>query len=229
MNDIYTAEEMVSFLTDANVKDKKSNVYKLFKAFENTLREIYSTCNTILRYRCLNEATGTSLDLIGSNYNVSRVHLSDDMYRSYIKAAIARTGCDGTYNGVLKMLAYILNADVKDISFLENYETSESATVTIDKVPTKELTAIGMSIEQYSEIVQSILPVGINLMQREYEGSFAFATGEEVETDENTGFADNEQTTGGTLTNIIHEQEGYYGIRKDSSRLARDWFGYSGK
>lgn len=202
--DIYTAENMVSMLTDANAKDKDSNVYKLFKTFETTLRDIYTTSLVITQFRGVDEAKGDTLDLIGANYNICRGAMYDDMYRTYIKAAIAKAWCDGTYNNVLKMLAFIFNASVDNISLIEDYvNATGSATVTVGKVPTKELNSIGMSIQQYSDIVQSLLPVGVGLTEREYEGSFAFATGDEVETDVDTGFADDEQTTGGTLTGVI--------------------------
>lgn len=208
--DIYNASEMISMLTDANNKRTSGNIYKLFKAIEKPLRDIYITTNIITQFRGIDEATGATLDLIGMNYNVSRAGMYDDMYRSYIKGAVARIWCDGTYNSVLKMLALTLNTDVKNISLIEDYvNSSGSATVTIDEVPKKELNAIGMTIEQYSSIVQSILPTGISLTLRSYEGSFSFANENpegdtyNPEMDANTGFANDEQTTGGTLAGVI--------------------------
>lgn len=163
---IYNADEMVSMLTDGNAKDSKSNIYKLFKTFEKALTDVYTTAKEITEFRCVNIAKGPTLDLLGSNYNVSRAGMHDDIYRIYIKTEIAKGSCNGTYNSVIEMIAYVFNTDVKNVSFVE----SEAGTVTIEKAPIEELNAVGMSIEQYNAIVQSILPTGISLIVREFEG-----------------------------------------------------------
>lgn len=211
MSDIYTAKQMVSMLPDAYVKDKKSNNYKLFEVFASEFEKLYQTQLKIRQFRSVDEANGATLDLIGANYNVSRGTMNDELYKPMIKGAIARTWCDGTFNSVLELLALTLNTDVKNVALIEDYETEGGSTamVSISTTPTDALNAVGMTIEEYGKIVQNILPIGIGLTLTAYEGTFSYATKNYTsgtympELSETEGFADDEQTTGGTLSGVI--------------------------
>ena len=211
MGDIYTAKQMVSMLTDAYVKDKKSNNYKLFEVFASEFEKLYQPQLKIRKFRSVDEADGATLDLIGANYNVSRGRMNDELYRPMIKAAIARTWCDGTFNSVLELLALTLNTDVSTISLIEDYELDENSAgmITISSTPKDALNAVGMTALEYAQIVQNILPIGIGITLTAFEGTFSYATNDyesgeyapELNPDE--GFADEAQTTGGTLSGVI--------------------------
>lgn len=211
MSDIYTAKQMVSMLPDAYVKDNKSNNYKLFDVFASEFEKLYQTQLKIRQFRSVDEANGATLDLIGANFNVPRGKMNDELYKPMIKGAIARTWCDGTFNSVLELLALTLNTDVKNVALTEDYETEGGSTamVSISTTPTDALNAVGMTIEEYGKIVQNILPIGIGLTLTAYEGTFSYASKNYVsgdyspELDANAGFADDEQTTGGTLSGVI--------------------------
>lgn len=205
MSNIYNADTMIAMFTDANAKGKDSNIYKLCSIYTKQLENIYLTTNQIKDFRSVDYAKGTSLDLIGSNFNVPRCNMYDDKYRIHIKFAIARGYVKDDYNSVVKMIAFIFNADVRDISFVEDYVNGGSASVTIDKVPAKQLNGVGMSIGEYHKLVQSILPLGVGLTEREYEGSFSFSSTNEVEISDTQGFADDEQLLGGTLSEVIQD------------------------
>lgn len=201
---------MVSMLPDAYVKDNKSNNYKLFEVFASEFEKLYQTQLKVRQFRSVDEANGQTLDLIGANYNVSRGNMNDELYRPMIKAAIARTWCDGTFNSVLELLALTLNTDVKNIALTEDYETGgSSGMITIASTPKDALNAVGMTVQEYGQIVQSILPVGVGVNLVAFEGTFSYATnnyesGEYTpELNANEGFADDEQTTGGTLSGVI--------------------------
>lgn len=210
-NDIYTAKQMVSMLTDAYIKNMYSNNYKLFDVFACEFQKIYQTQLKVKQFRSVDEANGKTLDLIGSNYNVSRGKMNDELYRPMVKSAIARMWCDGTFNGVLELLALTLNTDVKNIVLEEDYERAGGSTamVTISTVPTDALNAVGMTVQEYGQIVQNILPIGIGMTLTAYEGTFSYATNNytsgtytpELSTTE--GFANDKQTTGGTLSGVI--------------------------
>ena len=211
MIDIYTAKQMVSMLPDAYLKDEDSNNYRLFEVFASELKKLYQTQLKIRQFRSVDEANGVTLDLIGSNYNVSRGTMNDELYKPYIKGAIARTWCDGTFNSVLELLALTLNTDVANVGLTEDYETEggSSGMVTVSRTPTNALNAVGMTVNEYSQIVQNILPIGIGLTLTAYEGTFSYAntnyeSGEySPELNENEGFADDEQSFGGTLSGVI--------------------------
>lgn len=210
MNDIYTAKHMVSLLTDAYKKNSKSNNYRLFEVFASEFEKLYQTQVKVRQFRGVDEANGKTLDLIGSNYNVSRGNMNDELYRPMIKAAIARTWCNGTFNSVLELLALTLNTDVKNVALTEDYETGgSSGMLTIASTPKDALNAVGMTVQEYGQIVQSILPVGVGVNLVAFDGTFSYATkdyegGEyKPELNANEGFADEGQTVGGTLSGVI--------------------------
>ena len=210
MGDIYTAKYMVSMLPDAYAKDEKSNNYKLFEVFASEFEKLYQTQLKIRQFRSVDEADGATLDLIGGNYNVSRGRMNDELYKPMIKAAIARTWCDGTFNSVLELLALTLNTDVTKISLTEDYEIGgSSGMITIASTPKDALNKVGMTVHEYAQIVQNILPVGVGVNLTAFEGTFSYAAtnyeggdyAPELNPDE--GFADDAQTTGGTLSGVI--------------------------
>lgn len=210
MNDIYTAKQMIAMLPDAYVKDKKSNNYKLFDVFASEFEKLYQTQLKVRQFRSVDEANGQTLDLIGANYNVSRGTMNDELYKPMIKAAIARTWCDGTFNSVLELLALTLNTDVKNVALTEDYETGgSSGMITIASTPKDALNAVGMTVQEYAQIVQSILPVGVGVNLVAFEGTFSYATNNYTsgtytpELSATEGFADDAQTTGGTLSGVI--------------------------
>lgn len=210
MSDIYTAKQMVSLLTDAYKKNSKSNNYRLFEVFASEFEKLYQTQLKVRQFRSVDEATGKTLDLIGSNYNVARGNMNDELYRPMIKAAIARTWCNGTFNSVLELLALTLNTDVKNVALTEDYETGgSSGMLTIASTPKDALNAVGMTVQEYGQIVQSILPVGVGVNLVAYEGTFSYATKDyeggtyTPELNVNEGFADEGQTVGGTLSGVI--------------------------
>lgn len=209
-DNIYTAKQMVSMLTDAYVKDVKSNNYKLFEVFASEFEKLYQTQLKVRKFRSVDEANGATLDLIGANYKVARGRMNDELYRPMIKAAIARTWCDGTFNSVLELLALTLNTDVAKVSLTEDYESGGgSGMITIASTPKDALNKVGMTAQEYAQIVQNILPVGVGVNLIAFEGTFSYATnnyegGEyAVELNPDEGFADDEQTTGGTLSGVI--------------------------
>lgn len=214
INDIYTAKQMVSMLTDAYVKDNKSNNYKLFEVFASEFQKLYQTQLKVRQFRSVDEATGKTLDLIGANYNVSRGTMNDELYRPMVKGAIARMWCDGTFNSVLELLALTLNTDIKNVALTEDYEKAGGSTamVTIATTPTDALNAVGMTVQEYGQIVQNILPIGIGLTLTAFEGTFSYATKNYTsgtytpELSATEGFANDAQTTGGTLSGVITKE-----------------------
>lgn len=214
MNDIYTAKQMVSMLTDAYLKDKKSNNYKLFEVFASEFQKLFQTQLKVRQFRSVDEANGKTLDLIGANYNVVRGTMNDELFKSFIKGAIARMWCDGTFNSILELLALTLNTDVKNVALTEDYEKAGGSTamVAIATTPTDALNSVGMTIEEYGQIVQNILPIGIGLTLTAFEGTFSYASKNYTsgtympELSETEGFADDNQTTGGTLSGVITKE-----------------------
>lgn len=84
--------------------------------------------------------------------------------------------------------------------------------VTIANTPMDALNAVGMTANEYGQIVQNILPIGVGLTLTAFEGTFSYATNNYTsgtytpELSETEGFADDAQTTGGTLSGVITKE-----------------------
>ncbi len=195
----YTADDMTFLLTDAYYKSKDGNIYKLFQVVEEQFQDISKAQDTIRLYRSIDEAKGETLDYIGSNYNQERGQATDEIYRAMIKAKISRMWCSGDYNSIISALATTLQSDVSEFEFIDDSEEGTNGVVSIVGVPIERLNELGMSIGQFTSIVKSLMPVGVRVESVSYEGTFSFASGEEIEIDNNAGFADDEQTVGGYL------------------------------
>lgn len=196
------SDEMIKMLPDAYRKDKNSNNYKLFKMLDSNIEEISFTQEKIREYHCLDLAQGKALDLFGENLGLERKGLSDDVYRVLLKAKVLRNQGTGSLNNTTELIAYALNTDISNIKLSEDFETGgKRGYVTINNIPLTTLNNIGMSITEYEEMMKSIIPIGIGLSVTNLEGTFSFAIGDGtvLEEDENTGFADDNQTKGGTL------------------------------
>ena len=203
----YTADDMTFLLTDAYYKAKDGNIYKLFQVVEEQFQDISKAQDTIRLYRSIDEAKGETLDYIGSNYNQERGQATDEIYRTMIKAKISRMWCSGDYNSIISALAMTLQSDVSEFEFIDDSEEGTNGVVSIVGIPVEKLNALGMSIGQFTSIVKSLMPVGVRVESVSYEGTFSFASGEEIEIDNNAGFADDEQTVGGYLGALVSGNE----------------------
>lgn len=195
----YTADDMIYLFTDATYKGKDGNIYKLFQVIEEQLKELSETQQKIRLYRSIDEAKGKTLDLIGSNYSQDRGQATDEIYRTMIKAKISRMWSSGDFNSIINALATTLQADPTEFEFTEECEDGgEVGVVSIVGVPIEALNKIGMTISQFKSIVKSLLPAGVRVESVSYEGTFALADTEPIVDDEK-GFANDDQTTGGYL------------------------------
>lgn len=196
------SEELVKMLPDAYKKDNNSNNLKMFKLLDDHIEEIILTQNRIREYHSLELAKGKALDMFGENLGVERKGLSDEVYKVILKAKTIKNQGTGSFNNTTELIAYALNTDIKNIRLSEDYETGgRSGYITINNLPLTILNNIGMSIQEYEDMLKGVIPIGLGLSVTNLEGTFAFAFGDGtvMETDSNTGFANDEQTIGGTL------------------------------
>lgn len=196
------SKEMVKMLPDAYKKTGDSNNYKMFKLFDDQMDEISLTQEKIREYHSIDLSQGKTLDLFGENLGLSRNGLTDDVYRVLLKAKALRNQGTGSFNNTTELIAYALNTDVSNIKINEDFETGgRSGYITINNLPLTILNNIGMSIEEYEAMLKDIIPIGLGISVTNLEGtfSFAFGDGSVAEIDEDTGFANDEQTIGGTL------------------------------
>ena len=196
----------VKELSDAWNKAQDSNNAKMLglnEASVNRLLEVFKQINDCLD---IYKATGKTLDYYGAAVGQPRGNLADDKYRLLIitRIAVNVSGCD--YQTVIDNIKRLLNCEYSDFELTELYDEEEPkpATVSITKMPYTILDKAGFSSEEIYQVIKLLLPIGVGLEFRALEGTFEFCSIEDYElVTPEKGFADEEQTFGGTWGMVI--------------------------
>jgi len=98
-------EQLIEKLTDVYKKTANNNIGKIIKLLSDELDAIQQSLDTIELWRGIDNAEGTTLDLIGENIGQQRLGLSDAAFRLRIKTKIKANTSRGdieTLNEVLR-------------------------------------------------------------------------------------------------------------------------------
>ena len=189
--------EMLKRLTDAYRKEANGNIGKLFKIIGAELDAIEQTTQAIKTVRDVDSATDYSLDRIGNNVQQLRGQTTDYIYRILIKSKIQRNLSDGGIETLIGIISYLLDIPKTEVEIIETWST-ESASFQLN-VPADAVNSIGLTLSQMGQIVDIVSAAGVKAASL-FEGTFALSSlPDTLETDVNTGFANDAQTTGGTL------------------------------
>lgn len=111
MADIVTTDQLLAEIADYWNKRPDSNLYKLVDIYNSGFNSIANDLQTVDDWRAVNQAEGTTLDLIGEDEQAYRVTQDDDDYRFWIwiKFLIARA--QGTYPSLVKIDQNSLGTD----------------------------------------------------------------------------------------------------------------------
>lgn len=190
-------ERFVIRLTDAYNKQKGGNVLKMAELTTHFKQVELDAAERIFNWRDIDNAEGKVLDAIGRNYAQVRGGLGDEMYRIIIKAKIMRMRSNGTIDNILDLIAFILQIPYEEIDIKELYnETGEPAAAHVD-IPAAAISKTGLTVRQFGTLIDMSAGAGVRITSM-FEGTFAFSSGSVSEYSDE-GFADLEQTTGGTL------------------------------
>ncbi|MCY8114825.1 hypothetical protein MOC36_19575, partial [Bacillus spizizenii] len=74
-------KDLIGKLTDAFLKDEKSNIGKLFLIVDEQLTALKSALITAENWRDIDAAKGKALDLLGDNVSQDRGRATDEIYR----------------------------------------------------------------------------------------------------------------------------------------------------
>ena len=196
----------VKELSDAWKKTQDSNNAKMLGLNETSVNKLLEVFKQVDDCLDIHKATGKTLDYYGAAVGQPRGNLADDKYRLLIitRIAVNVSGCD--YQTVIDNIKRLLNCEYSDFELTELYdeEDPKPATVSITKMPYTILDKAGFSSEEIYQVIKLLLPIGVGLEFRALEGTFEFCSIEdyELETPEK-GFADEEQTLGGTWGMLI--------------------------
>ena len=111
MPDIVTTDQLLAEIADYWNKSPDSNLYKLVDIYNSGFNSIANDLQTVDDWRAVNQAEGSTLDLIGEDEQAYRVTQDDNDYRFWIwiKFLIARA--QGTYPSVIKINQSSLGTD----------------------------------------------------------------------------------------------------------------------
>lgn len=203
-------QAMFRRLTDAYTKNENSNIGKVLLLLSEQIDDLNDSFVAIENYRDLNQASGTTLDLIGKAIGQPRGKATDEVYRILLRARIARNASDGTTDKIINALALALNTDPSDIriSELTDGGVYEPATVGLVNLPLDALLGAGMTTTQFGILMQRVVAAGVRVASVDLTGSFQLS--ESVDSsviDNDKGLANLDQTTGGTLSGSFSPED----------------------
>jgi hypothetical protein len=196
-----TVQDMLRRLTDVFRKDPDSNIGKLMSIMAEQLQKLEQTVQRVEEWRDIEMAQGTTLDRIGENVAQHRGAATDEIYRILIKSKIARNLSKGDINTIISVLSTALNTDPSEIKIEELYSdpvAPEPAAISLIQLPIERINAVGMDPVQFAQIVQRTVAAGVRVGVIELTGTFEFGSVGDPP-DPTAGFADVDQTTGGTI------------------------------
>ncbi|KIL34033.1 hypothetical protein [Bacillus subtilis] len=203
-------KDLIGKLTDAFLKDEKSNIGKLFLIVDEQLTALKSALTTAENWRNIDVAKGKALDLLGDNVSQDRGRATDEIYRVLIRGKVARNVSDGTTNRIIEALAKTLNCKPSEIHIVSSKENNEDepAAIIVKKAPIEALSKVGMSATQFSNIVQKTVAAGVRVAYVDLNGTFRFSSSaNSIETSQ-YGFS-TDGTDGGTLGGIFQPEDDY--------------------
>lgn len=186
-------DNLVSNLPDTFRQDENSNNYKLFAIEQSIYKKIYDMLQSVFNILDIDNATGETLDMYGKRLNLKRGNLNDLQYLIQLKAKIAQSLCDGSHDGIVKALAYVLSSTADKMKLVEG---DKKNTIKIKDIPLTLLFEAKFTSDQITAMVENLLPVGVHISQAEFSGTFEFAATEN-EQDNTKGFADADGSIGG--------------------------------
>lgn len=175
-------------LPDSFVKDKDSNNYKILENERYVVEEHLNDLYGIYEILNIDNAYGKTLDIYGERVGQPRGLATDSQYILMIKAKIMRSLGNGTYPSVLKSLCMTFGCNAEQVYIMETEEPCQVKMVTL---PLDILNTSGMTVNQVTQLIKSILPICITIDSLSLEGTFEFSDGEN-DYDETKGFCDAE-------------------------------------
>lgn len=162
---MYSVKQLVSLFTDHFRKDEESNTYKLMQLFSDELQLLEETNNRIIEWRNIDKAEGKALDLIGQNVVQPRGTATDEVYRIMLKTKIARNLADGTLNGLITAIAYVLQVDKREIKVTEMWDLlNQPACIAVEAIPLDKINNAGLTANEFEDILRSLVSAGVKLL-----------------------------------------------------------------
>lgn len=197
-----SAADLIRKLTDVFTKNPDSNIGKLLRIVSEPINDLKEGFEKIEQWRDIDEAKGTTLDLIGGNVGQKRGAASDDVYRIMIKSKIARNLSKGDVNTIIRVIALAVGASYSDIKITQKFHDPldpEPAAISLMRLPLERLASSGIELNQFVQIISKTVAAGVSVQSIELQGTFEFG-GLPESYDSAAGFGDiNDESIGGGL------------------------------
>lgn len=186
-------DDPIKNLSDAFRKDSESNNYKLLRINKNTTDILKSVLADLFNALNINNASGKVLDdIYGGRAYLQRGALSDEQYAIRLRAKMMQNIVNGSFPDLIESLSYALQCDKSAIHIVESNTPNR---VSIKDIPMETIFNAGFTVDDITEMIENMLPLGVKIEDRFFTGTFEF--GGENEYDEDKGFADDAGNIGG--------------------------------
>lgn len=198
--------ELLRKLTDVFAKNPNSYMGKFYLIVSEQLTKLTNEAEKVENWRDVDQAEGTTLDAIGASRGQQRGRASDEVMRALIKTKIAQNNSDGTIEMLIEFLSLALKIPKSQVIITSLWTEGTHATIHVN-VPAAAINKTGLSLAQFGQLINVIVASGIRA-EVLFEGTFAFSDDyNESQFDNNTGFADDAQTIGGTMGYVYDPSE----------------------
>lgn len=170
-------ENYIKNLPDCYNKNTSSNNYKIFQLLKHDEESFRKALSELADSLDLDKASGFTLDLYGQTVGQNRGQTTDAQYLILIKTKIEKNRCSGNYESIVNCICRILNCEPSDVLIEEQ---NAPCVVKLSKISLDAILNADFTPSQFTQIVKTLLPVGITLETSVYEGTFEFADGENV-------------------------------------------------
>lgn len=106
-----TTDQLIAEISDHWVKDPRGNMYKLLDTYNTGFEQISDMADKVERWRAIQDAEGSTLDLFGQDINTSRPTKADDPYRFLIRLKILLSRAQGTIPSIVHITSTALGTD----------------------------------------------------------------------------------------------------------------------
>ena len=192
----FDRDKPVKNLPDAYYKASSSNNAKILDIEHDAMGILRDAVTAINDSLDIDNAYGATLDLYGEMIGQDRGKTTDEQYRVLIKNRLARNCSNADYNSVVRAICATFACGPSDIVLTE---LDEPCKLRLEGLPITQLVESNLSIDAAVQIVFGLMPAGVQLESVDFSGTFEFSGGTELVYDEESGFADDEQTIGGYL------------------------------
>lgn len=196
-------EEYIKNLPDCYNKEPTSNNYKLMQLLKYDAEKFRGVLQELDDSLSLDDAKGYTLNLYGEMAGQKRGLATDEQYLVMIKTKQERNRCKADYKSIVSCLCRILNCQPSEI-LLEEIEPS--GTIRAAFVPLEKILEADLTTGQFTQLLKSLLPSGINLESSLYSGTFTFSN-IEMEASTDAGFCQNEGDDYGGYFGVLSDDE----------------------